>query len=214
MKKILFNTVLFLLLLSGALQSAAQTEDRSIQFSGLILTPDSLEGISNVYIRVPGTMRATISDIKGYFTFVAEKGDTVLFKRLGLKTSQYIISDTLSANKYSMVKFMVEDTFYLDEAIVYPLPSRELFDYYFVKTDIPDDELEIARKNLDREKIKEQAEAMGADGAELGKLHLRNESQKYYYAGQIQPMNIFSPIAWAQFIQAWKNGDFKKQKKE
>ena len=35
---------------------------------------------------------------------------------------------------------------------------------------------------------------------------------KTYYAGQIPPMNIFNPFAWAEFVKAWKRGDFKKKK--
>ena len=30
--------------------------------------------------------------------------------------------------------------------------------------------------------------------------------------GQVPPQNIFNPIAWANFIDAWKRGDFRKKK--
>jgi hypothetical protein len=37
-------------------------------------------------------------------------------------------------------------------------------------------------------------------------------AQKSYYAGgQIPPMNILNPFAWAQFFEAWKRGDFKRK---
>jgi len=32
----------------------------------------------------------------------------------------------------------------------------------------------------------------------------------YYYLGQTPPMNIFNPIAWKQFFDAWKNGWWRK----
>jgi hypothetical protein len=41
---------------------------------------------------------------------------------------------------------------------------------------------------------------------------MRQQSREYVYIGQTPPMNIFSPLAWGQFFQAWKNGDFKKKK--
>ncbi len=106
---------------------------------------------------------------------------------------------------------MTEDTLYLTSVFIRPLPSREIFDYYFVKVEIPDDDLERARKNLDREKMKEYRTQMGMDGGENAKYHLQQQAQKFYYAGQIPPMNIFSPIAWAKFFEAWKKGDFKKK---
>ena len=40
-------------------------------------------------------------------------------------------------------------------------------------------------------------------------LYLKQSSTKYSYMGQNPPQNIFNPLAWADFIQAWKRGDFK-----
>jgi hypothetical protein len=40
---------------------------------------------------------------------------------------------------------------------------------------------------------------------------MRATAQKYTYQGQVPPQNIFNPMAWAEFIQAWKRGDFKKK---
>lgn len=206
--------ILFLFILLAGQMVHAQTNnpnDKLIQFSGLVLTSDSLMAMPYVSIYIPGSRRGTVSDLNGYFSFVAEKGDEVHFSSVGFKTSVYKIPDTLKSHKYSMVKLMTADTFYLDEAVVRPLPTREIFDYYFVKADIPDDDLERARKNLERETMREIRNQMGMDGRENQKYYLQQQAQKFYYAGQIPPMNIFSPIAWAKFFEAWKRGDFKKQ---
>ena len=142
---------------------------------------------------------------------MAEKGDTVKFASIGFKTSYFVIPDTLKSNKYSMVKLLTTDTFYLDEAIIRPLPLREMFDYYFVKAEIPDDDMERARKNLERERLKESSETMKIDGLEAGKSYLARNAATYYYKGQLPPNNLLNPFAWAQFFEAWKRGDFKKQ---
>lgn len=207
--------VLFTIALLGSLmfvQAQNPTDDKKlVQFSGMVLTSDSLMVMPYVSIYIPGTSRGTVSDLNGFFSFVAHKGDTVVFSSLGYKTSKFYIPDTLKSHKYSMVKLMTSDTFYLDEAVIRPLPTREMFDYYFVKTEVPDDALEIARKNLDREQMKEYREKMGMDGGENQRYYLQQQAQKFYYAGQIPPMNIFSPIAWAKFFEAWQRGDFKKK---
>jgi hypothetical protein len=182
-----------------------------VQFSGLVLTSDSIMPIAYVNIYIPGTGRGTVSDLNGFFSFVAHKGDEVRFSSVGFKSSAYIIPDTLSSYKYSMVKLMTTDTFFLDEAIIQPLPSRQMFDHYFVKAEVPDDDLERARKNLEREAMRERIEQMGMDGQENSKYYLQQQAQKFYWAGQIPPMNIFSPLAWAKFFEAWKRGDFKKK---
>ena len=50
-----------------------------------------------------------------------------------------------------------------------------------------------------------------SDGREATNYYLRQGAAKAYYAGQAPPQNIFNPFAWAEFIKAWKNGDFKKK---
>jgi hypothetical protein len=50
------------------------------------------------------------------------------------------------------------------------------------------------------------------DGREAVSQQFRNQAAKAYYAGQTPPMQVFNPAAWADFIQAWKRGDFKKKK--
>jgi hypothetical protein len=42
-------------------------------------------------------------------------------------------------------------------------------------------------------------------------VQLKNIARKASYAGQNPPQNIFNPAAWAEFIQAWKRGDFKRK---
>jgi len=47
------------------------------------------------------------------------------------------------------------------------------------------------------------------DGKEAVGASLTNQAAKYYYSGQLPPMNILNPIAWKSFINSWKRGDFK-----
>ncbi|MBM3440398.1 MAG: carboxypeptidase-like regulatory domain-containing protein, partial [Bacteroidetes bacterium] len=49
------------------------------------------------------------------------------------------------------------------------------------------------------------------DAGEASRYVQRQNSQRYYYQGQLAPQNILNPTAWAEFIQAWKRGDFKKK---
>jgi hypothetical protein len=36
-------------------------------------------------------------------------------------------------------------------------------------------------------------------------------NDRLYWAGQLPPVSITNPLAWAQFFKALKNGDFKKK---
>lgn len=196
-------------------QSDSTTKDaKLVQFSGVVMTSDSLMGIPYASVVIRRTQMGSYSDYNGYFNFVAHKGDTIDFSCIGFKDSYYVLSDTLKKQKYSMIKLMTADTVYLDVSIITPLPKRDLFDYYFVNANIPDDDMERARKNLEREKLKEESETLSADGKEAGKYHLQQQARSYYSAGQIAPNNLLNPLAWAQFFEAWKRGDFKKQDKK
>ena len=77
---------------------------------------------------------------------------------------------------------------------------------------MPADALEIARKNNDAATRKALLMALPSDGREAYNSQIRQQAAKSYYTGQQPPMNIFNPAAWAEFIQAWKRGDFKRNK--
>ena len=182
-----------------------------IQFSGIVMTSDSLIGVPFAHIYTKSRTMGTTADLKGFFTFAAYAGDTIVFSAIGFRRSLFVIPDTLNTDKYSMIKLLSADTIELDPTIIRPIVNRALFDEYFVKLDVPDDDLERARKNLEREQMKEERETMKMDGRENQRYYQTQEARKFYYQGQTPPMNIFNPIAWAQFFEAWKRGDFKKK---
>jgi hypothetical protein len=117
----------------------------------------------------------------------------------------------IESNQYSMIQLMVTDTVYLPATIIKPRPTREQFERDFVNADIPDDDIEIARKNTEESKRRILAKSLPADGAEATNYSLRSNEKTYYYAGQAPPQNIFNPFAWNEFIKAWKRGDYKKK---
>jgi len=107
---------------------------------------------------------------------------------------------------------MVNDTAYLPSTILKPRPSRPQFERDFVNIDVPADALEIARRNNDEATRKALLMTLPTDAGEARNTQIRNQAATYYYSGQLPPQNIFNPVAWAQFIQAWKRGDFKNNK--
>jgi hypothetical protein len=42
---------------------------------------------------------------------------------------------------------------------------------------------------------------------------MNQQYTRMYYAGQYPSISLLNPVAWAKFIQAWKNGDFKRKEK-
>src|SRR5688572_10074515 len=71
-----------------------------IQFSGVVVSSDSLEPIPFTSLIVKNTSRGTIGDYFGYFSFVAQTLDTIEFSAIGHKRGFFVIPDTLTGNKY------------------------------------------------------------------------------------------------------------------
>lgn len=186
-------------------------KDSIIQISGITMTADSLRAIPAVSIIVKGQHRGTISNSQGVFSIVAFKGDTLSFTAVGFRKKEYRIPANLPGNSYSVIQLLTEDTIYLSETIIKPYPSKREFEKAFVSMDIPNDMYEIARKNNDQAKIRAMARSIPIDAGGAYGVFMQKQQQSLYYAGQTPPQNIFNPIAWAQFIEAWKRGDFKRK---
>jgi len=210
--------IIILLFFLGCMIStirAQESVDNSdvIQFSGVVINGDNLEPVSYTSIIIKSTRRGTLSDYYGYFSFVALKKDTIEFSAVGYKKGAFIIPDTITQKRYSLIQLMSVDTILLEPTVIYPWPTEEDFKKAFVELDIPDDDLEIARKNLAKAEIRDRAENYKMDGSMNYKNYIQNETSKLYYFGQTQPISILNPFAWAQFIKAWKQGKFKQKKK-
>ena len=207
---------IILLLLIGILfinnKANAQFErikDSVVQLYGVVMTADSLQGLPSVSITIKGQNRGTITNGQGVFSIVVLKGDMIEFTSVGFKPKLVEVPRNIEGNQYSIIQLMVVDTQYLPATIIRARPTREQFERDFVNTSIPFDDYEIARQNIDENKRRVLARALPNDGKEATNLALKNEAVHSYYKGQIPPMNILNPLAWGDFIKAWKRGDFK-----
>jgi NRPS condensation-like uncharacterized protein len=184
-----------------------------VQFSGIIVNADSIQPVPYTHIIDKTTNKGTMADYYGYFSFVAKKNDTILFSAMGYKNSEYIIPDTASFNRYSLIQVMSSDTIMLPQTVIYPWPSREQFSEAFLTLNIPDDDFERAKKNMSQAALRDIAMEMPMDGSMNFDYNMQLHQDKLYYIGQTQPITVLNPFAWAQFIEAWKDGKFKRDKK-
>jgi hypothetical protein len=217
----------FTLILSGASMSA-QTQpaatppppppvekvDNLVQFSGVIVTDErgQMAPVPYAAVYIPSRKIGTTANYQGFFSIVAEKGETVVFSALGFRKSSYAIPQSLKDERYSMVKILSRDTILLDEAIIFPWPSRDHFKTEFLAMNVQSELERRAMENLAAETLEKVREVTPKDGRETGQMYLRQQAKNYYYYGQTPPMNIFNPLSWQQFFQSWKDGDFKKKK--
>lgn len=187
-------------------------KDSIVQLFGVVMTADSLRAVPSASVIVVDRGRGTITNNDGVFSIVVYKGDKITFSSVGFKEKTIDIPINLKENQYSVIQLLVNDTAFLPATILRPRPTREQFERDFVNVNVPDDMYEVARQNTDEAKRRILISSLPADGREAVNYQLRQQSNKYYYAGQIPPMNILNPLAWADFIKSWKRGDFKKKK--
>jgi hypothetical protein len=202
---------LLLPLLAMGLSVFGQTPQPAlVQFSGVVVT-DSLAPVPFTNIMVRNTYRGTMSDVYGYFSFVAQEGDTLQFSAVGFKRSQYVVPTDLPENKYSMIHVLQPDTVMLAEQKVYPWPSKEQFRDAFLNLRLADDDYQIAMKNLSPAEMVQRMENLPPDAYQSFQYQMAMDHTKLYYSGGTPVINLFNPIAWAQFLQAWQNGAFRKK---
>lgn len=205
----------FLLVFANQIVHAQPGKSKNpyILFTGLVLTSDSLRAIP--FVNIKSTRRGLIgyTDISGHFDVVVRKGDTIYFNQVEKVTSWHVVPDTLSGNRYSVVKLMATDTIHIPAIFIRAMPLRSTFNHEFVTKDIPDDAYERARKNLEQEEVKEELRLRPADPTASQNLLAQSRASQLYYYKQAPPQNYLSPTAWMQFIEAWRRGDFKKKKK-
>mgnify|MGYP000011016325 CR=1 FL=1 len=212
MKLFLRYTLFIALFIPVAAKAQFETlKDSLVELYGVVMTADSLQALPYVTVIEQQRGRGTITNSQGVFNIVVPKGDVIIFSSVGFKPKTIVVPRDIQGNQYSVLQLMVTDTVYLAATIIKSRPTKEQFERDFLNTKIPDDNLEIARQNNDEGRRRLLMASLPRDGKEAANNYLSKQSAKYYYAGQAPPQNIFNPFAWADFIKAWKRGDFKKK---
>lgn len=208
------KTILYFLFILFALPVAVKAQfenyrDSVVQLYGVVMSADSLQGLPGVTVLVKGRDQGTITNDQGVFSIVVLKGDQIEFTSIGYKPKLVTIPTKLDGNQQSIIQLMIQDTIHLAATIIRKYPTKEEFARDFANIQIPDDQAEIARQNLSEANRSALMSVYPMDGREANNYYFKQNQRKYYSAGQLPPQNIFNPLAWAEFIKAWKRGDFK-----
>ncbi len=217
MKKTTIFLIIAILGLASQAANAQQTlqnspniyRDSVVQLYGVVMTADSLKAIPFASVVVNKKGRGTITNNDGVFSIAVNKGEHITFTCMGFKDRTILIPKNLEGNQYSVIQLMVNDTNFLPATILKPRPTRAQFERDFVNAKVDDDLFETARKNTSESQKRIMLANLPHDGKEAVGASLTNQASKYYYSGQLPPMNILNPAAWKSFINSWKRGDYK-----
>lgn len=182
-------------------------EKQLVQFTGRVFNEFVLP-LSYVNVAVINRKQGTITDKQGRFSFVAQVNDTIRFTSMGYKQAIIIVPDSLDSKFYTRDVLMQADTFMIEAIEVYPWKDYEEFKEAFVNLELPDDDLDRARKNIAmiQEQMQKEDIAMPISNY---RYMMDQNTYKSFNRGTVPTYQIFNIMAWGKFFEALKNGDFK-----
>jgi hypothetical protein len=207
-----FLIIFCLLLLNKVLAQKVNLSDSNlIQLSGVVVSDIDVNPIAYSTIYDKTIKKGVISDYYGFFSLVVLPGDTLVISSPGYSTSTYMVPDTLSEKRYSVIHMLNRDTVHLPEVTVYPWPSREDFARAFVEMEPYDDAIRRAQRELSGESLAFVAARLDNDASLAYSYALNQRYTKLYTNGQMPVNNLLNPYSWAKLIQDWKAGKLSKQ---
>lgn len=218
LKHTLFFIFLFTTTLTYAQVGGNGNDRHVIQVSGAIVTNDSArQVIPNVAVYLKGRMNSSITSGRdGFFSIAAQPNDTIVFNHFGFELEKLWVPDTLEGSEYLSIVTLSWNPFQLEEVDIYPWPSRRDLIPSLMAMRLPTREIDIAKRNLAIQELKERAEEMGYDAAEISDYVMRSQNYNLYNEGRYYGANggaailgrLSDPFAWGEFFRALERGDF------
>lgn len=181
-----------------------------VQFTGRVFN-EYIHPLPYASIVIKNLGRGTITDKDGKFSFVTMINDTIVFSSMGYKKAIVIIPDTLSSKFYTRDVLLAADTFMIAEVEVYPWKDYEEFKEAFLNLELPEDDLDRARRNIALIKQQLKNDDTPLPHGNFNQMMLQNTTESFN-RGTYPTYQVFNIVAWAKFFEALKNGDFKNKK--
>lgn len=199
--------ILLLFIAAGAF---AQNKERPlVQFSGIVYNADSAKNIIP-YVTITNNSsnkQTFVSNYNGYFSFVAHERDTLIFTSIGFTPMTIIIPEKLSAKSYTVQIKLKPQIINLPVFHVFPWATTDEFKKDFLAIKLADDDLEIARKNIQHIiSGGSLINTLPRDGQEIQSAWAQNEHYNVVNSHSITNP-LLNPIAWGTFINQIAAGD-------
>lgn len=199
-----------LLLLIAATGFAQTTQKKLVQFSGVILNIDSNTVVPYVTITKGAAGKESFeANYKGYFSLVANEGDTLIFSAVGYRREALVIPTNIPDNSYTVMVKMKQEQISLPIVRVFPWASMDEFNKEFMTMEFADDDLQIAKRNVNRSDLLAMAKTLPRDGKEIQSLNFQNNHIELTNKNMNQRMAnpLLNPFAWGSLIQQIMQGD-------
>jgi len=183
-------------------------QEKLIQFSGIITDIDSTNVIPYVTMtNLSANSKRVAADYRGYFSFIVNPGDTILFTAIGYKKFSTVIPQSTPDSKYTIMVKLKAEVINLPTVRVFPWATTEEFTKDFLSMKIADDDMAIAKRNLSRSSINGMIQALPRDAQEIGSQNYRYNFDRMINKNMVQTNPLLNPFAWGKLMQSIFDGD-------
>ncbi|RED93623.1 carboxypeptidase-like regulatory domain-containing protein [Marinoscillum furvescens] len=203
--RITLTLIVFFTLCTSAWCQDTPKEPKVIQFTGVVMAPDSNSVIPGVHVYAPLGGRGTTTNPYGFFSLPVLEGDSIVFSAIGFQKRSYIIPEHDEPNSLRLIVTLEEDVTLLNEVEIFPYPTEEMFKKAVLSLEMP------YQREYNNMNAWLQSEYMNTAYAELS--NSANANQRYYQQLQMQAIqnryqtpknNLLNPWAWAKAINDLK----------
>lgn len=201
-------TLLLLLFIGTAFAQESQGGKKLIQFSGIITDVDSNTVVPYVTVtNLTNKGQRYAANYKGYFSFIAHPGDTILYTAIGYKDVLQAIPTQIDDSKYTAMVKLKAEIVNLPTVRVYPWATVEDFTRDFMAMKIADDDFAIAIRNLSQESITDRIQTLPRDASEISGINFRLNHDRSLNKNMVQTNPLLNPFAWGKLMQSIFKGD-------
>lgn len=207
--KRLLSCIYFVLGMFTITYGQQSPEKKLVQFSGIIHNTDTNIVVPYVTLTNLSFQKELFNaNHQGFFSFVAHEGDTIQLSAVGYRTEKLVIPRSAN-NKVTVNLSMKPQIVDLPVVTVYPWASIDEFNYAFMNLKIAADDYLIAQRNLSSESLTAMAKEVPRNAAEIQNIDAINRhiSLSNKAVNQRNSNPLFSPLAWASFINQITQGN-------
>ena len=212
--RILKRYIIYIVFVFGG-WSTLSAQEILIQWTGVI-RDEMRQPIPFAHVLVQRDWRGTVSDPQGMFTIITFPRDTLYISCMGYKTLKIPVPNLSYEDSKHYIKDIVmeEDVIALKEVVIFPWRTYKEFKDAFVALDLPEDDLQRAYRNIAimQEQIYNAIASRPASPTANFRDAMNSRTNRMMTYGHMYPTySISNPLAWAQFFQALRNGEFRKR---
>lgn len=192
-----------LFILTALVPLQAQEPSDVVRVTGVVVDQADTRALPYVTIKNKNADGDFLTDTTGYFSLMAQPGDTLLFEAMSYRPDQYVVPRDADGGHFAIVEVMQKDAVLLEEVTIRGFPTQQQFEQIFLRID-PDDLPE------NTERLRDHVGETVRDETNMQQyiFEYNNRQMVYWLSREGPPNDFLNPERWVEFVRAWQDGRF------